>query len=427
MVVYAVWMFSETEDFTNGKEAKNGVCISGAVRAERRGSDAGFFADVIGEGSAAFCRARSGAVGTRRDRVRRRGLGVFDADHCAGSRRTRPVADRPRRGTGAASRRRSKKKIESEPELEQNLKSVLEVRTAGDPDEKDVLWTDLSPRQIADVVTNMGTPVSPPVVQDWMEGQKLARHKIGKVLGGGHSPDRDTQFRRIDALKTEYLAAGNPVFSLDTKAKEHLGQLFREGRVWTQRAFQAFDHDFPSWATGVIIPHGIYDLVRNRGHLNIGLSHDTSQFACDSFRWYWNRIGQRCYPDATSILLLCDGGGSNSAAQYLFKQDLQDLVNDLGIEIRVAHYPSYCSKFNPIERRFFPHVARACQGMLFDTLDTVVRLMRKASTTTGLQTTVNVIRRVYETGRKIADNFKAAMTILFDDLLPKWNYVAKPQ
>ena len=158
-----------------------------------------------------------------------------------------------------------------------------------------------------------------------------------------------------------------------------------------------------------------------------GLSHDTSLFACDSFRWYWNRIGQRCYPHATSILLLCDCGGSNSAAQYLFKRDLQDLVNDLGIGIRVAHYPSYCSKFNPIERRFFPHVARACQGMLFDTLDTAVRLMRKASTATGLHTTVNVIRRVYETGRQVADHFKATMTILFDDLLPKWNYVATPQ
>ena len=194
---------------------------------------------------------------------------------------------------------------------------MLEVRIAGDPDEKDVLWTDLSPRQIADVVTDMGTPVSPPVVQTWMEAQKLARHKIEKVLQGGQSPNRDTQFRRIAELKAQYFAAGNPVFSLDTKAKEHLGQLFREGRVWTQRAFQAFDHDFPSWATGVIIPHGIYDLARNRGHINIGLSHDTSQFACDSFRWYWNRIGQRCYPDATSILLLCDCGGSNSAAQYL--------------------------------------------------------------------------------------------------------------
>lgn len=311
--------------------------------------------------------------------------------------------------------------------LEQNLKSILDVRTAGDPDEPDVLWTDLSPRQIAEEATALGTPVSPPVVQDWMEEQALARHQIEKTLEGGQSPERDAQFQRIADLKAEYVEEGNPVFSVDTKAKEHLGQLFRKGRVWTQRAFQALDHDFPSWASGVIIPHGIYDLARNCGHLNIGLSHDTSEFACDSFRWYWNRIGRRCYPEATSILWLCDCGGSNSAAQYLFKQDLQTLVNDLGIEIRVAHYPSYCSKYNPIERRFFPHVARACQGMLFDTLDTVVRLMRKTSTSTGLRATVNVIRRTYETGRQVAENFKTGMTLIFDDLLPKWNYVATPQ
>jgi len=304
---------------------------------------------------------------------------------------------------------------------------VLEVRTAGDPDAPDVRWTDLSPRQIAAAVGAMGTPVSPPVVRDWMEEQKLSRRQIEKVLPGGHSPDRDPQFRRIAELKAQYAAAGNPVFSIDTKAKEHLGQLFRKGRVWTQQACQAFDHDFPSWATGVVIPHGIYDLARNRGHLNIGLSHDTSQFACASFRWYWHRIGQRCYPRATSILWLCDCGGSNAAAHHIFKQDLQALVDDIGIEIRVAHYPSYCSKYNPIERRLFPHVTRACQGMLFDTLDTVVRLMRRTSTTTGLRTTVNVIRRVYQTGRKVADDFKDRMRIAFDDLLPRWNYVAHPQ
>lgn len=333
-----------------------------------------------------------------------------------------PAARRVRRPGGGR-----KKKVESEPELEQNLKSVLQVRTAGDPDDSDALWTDLSPRQIADAVGDLGTPVSPPVVQDWLEEQGLGLHKIEKVLPGGQSPDRDAQFCRIAELKSGYAAARNPVFSMDTKAKEHLGQLFRQGRVWTQQAFHAFDHDFPSWATGTIIPHGIYDLARNCGHVNIGLSHDTSQFACDSFRWYWNRIGQQCYPYATSILLLCDCGGSNSAAQYLFKEDLQSLVNDLGIEIRVAHYPSYCSKYNPIERRLFPHIARACQGMLFDTLDTVVGLMRKASTTAGLRTTVNVISRVYETGRQVADGFKTNMTIMFDRLLPKWNYAAAPQ
>lgn len=304
---------------------------------------------------------------------------------------------------------------------------MLEVRTAGSPDEEDVVWTDLSPRQIADAVTALGTPVSPPVVRDWLEEQGLRLQQIAKDLAGGTSPDRDTQFERIAALKSEYLDAGQPVFSVDTKAKEHLGQLYREGRVRTHQAFAAFDHDFPSWATGVVIPHGIYDLARNRGHINLGLSHDTSAFACDSFRWYWQRIGHRCYPTATSLLWLCDCGGSNSATQYLFKHDLQQLVNDLGIEIRVAHYPSYCSKYNPIERRFFPHVGRACQGILFDTLDTVVRQMRKTTTTTGLRATVNVIRRVYETGRKIVDNFKETMTLLFDDMLPRWNYRAVPQ
>lgn len=352
---------------------------------------------------------------------------MFHENHRTRAWRTRPVTQGSCPRTDTASRGRSKKKIASEPELERNLNSLLEVRTAGDPDEGDVLWTDLSPRQIADVVTDLGTPVSPPVVQDWMKDQKLAKHKIQKVLEGGQSPDRDAQFLRIADLKAEYFAAGNPVFSLDTKAKERLGQLFRQGRVWTQQAFRAFDHDFPSWATGVIIPHGIYDLARNCGHINIGLSHDTSQFACDSLRWYWNRIGQRCYPDATSMLLLCDCGGSNSATQYLFKQDLQELANDLALKIRVAHYPSYCSKFNPIERRFFPHVSRACQGILFDTIETVVRFMRKAATTTGLRTTVNVIRRVYEIGRQVTDEFKANIPILFDDLLPKWNYIAIPQ
>lgn len=319
--------------------------------------------------------------------------------------------------------------------MRHNLESILELRSAGDPDEPEVRWTDLSPREIADAAAALGTPVSPPVVRQWMREKKMGLHKIEKVLEGGQSPDRNAQFQRIEQFKSDYFTAGNPVFSLDTKAKEHLGQLFRKGRVWTQKAFEALDHDFPSWATGVVIPHGIYDLARNRGHLNIGLSHDTarlsspksSQFACDSFRWYWNRIGQRCYPRATSILLLCDSGGSNAAAHYIFKQDLQGLVNDIGIPIRVAHYPSYCSKFNPIERRLFPHVARACQGMLFDTMETVLRLMRKASTATGLRTTVNVIRRDYEIGRRAADGFKTGMTILFDEILPKWNYVAKPQ
>lgn len=304
---------------------------------------------------------------------------------------------------------------------------MLETRTAGDPDDASIVFTDLSPARISLTMAKMGTPVCADVIRHWMEEQDLRLRKIAKDLAGGYSPDRDTQFERIGELIAEYEAAGNPYFSIDTKAKEHLGKLFRAGRVRSTHAFHAFDHDFPSWADGVLIPHGIYDRVRNRGHLNLGLSHDTSQFACDSFRLYWNRIGKPCYPKATSILWLCDCGGSNAANTYIFKHDLQELVEQIGVEIRVAHYPSYCSKYNLIERRFFPHITRACQGMLFDSLETVATLMRKATTSTGLRTTVNVIRRHYETGRKATEQIKQNLKIVFDDLLPKWNYRAIPQ
>ena len=199
-------------------------------------------------------------------------------------------------------------------------------------------------------MAKLGTPVCAEVIRHWMEEQDLRLRQMAKDLAGGHSPDRDTPFERIAALIAEYERAGNPYFSIDTKAKEHLGKLFRAGRVRSTQAFRAFDHDFPSWADGVLIPHGIYDRVRNRGHMNLGLSHDTSQFACDSFCWYWHRIGKRCYPQATSILWLCDCGGSNAANTYLFKHDLQLLAEQIGVEIRVAHYPSYCSIPVPIRK-----------------------------------------------------------------------------
>jgi len=286
----------------------------------------------------------------------------------------------------------------------------------------------LTPTRLEQELEAMGTPAGDDAIRQWMNEQNLRLRKIHKVKSGGKSPDRDAQFQNIAGLIEQYEDAGNPCFSVDTKAKEFQGQLFRKGRVRCTKAFEAFDHDFPSWADGVIIPHGIFDLFRNRGHINIGLSRDTTEFACDSFKWYWNRIGRQCYPDADSILMLVDCGGSNSATKYIFKHDLQAVVNAIGVEIRVAHYPSYCSKYNPIERRFFPHVSRACTGMLFDTLERAVELMRKATTSTGLKTTVNVIRRIYETGRNATEIIKETIrsTVCFHELLPRWNYSIAP-
>ena len=309
------------------------------------------------------------------------------------------------------------------------MKSLTETRTAGDPDDPQIVFTDLTPTRLEQELDSLGTPACDDAIRHWMDEQNLRLRKIRKVKAGGSSPDRDAQFQNIAQLIEEYKQAGNPYFSVDTKAKEFQGELFRAGRVRCSQAFEAFDHDFPSWAEGVIIPHGIFDQLRNRGHINIGLSRDTTEFACDSFKWYWNRIGLQCYPNANSILMLVDCGGSNSAAKYIFKHDLQSIVNAIGIGIRVAHYPSYCSKYNPIERRFFPHVSRACTGMLFDTLGRAVELMRKASTSTGLKTTVNVIKRIYETGRNATAAMKDTIRekVTFHDLLPKWNYTITPQ
>lgn len=203
--------------------------------------------------------------------------------------------------------------------------------------------------------------------------------------------------------------------------------MYREGKLYTQEPIEVFDHDWATLATGVAIPHGLYDVTDNTGYIQIGISRDTSEFACDSIRYWWNTYGKILYPLANSILLLCDGGGSNSSRHYIFKQDLQALVNELGLEIRIAHYPPYTSKYNPIEHRLFPHVSRVCQGVIFDSIQTVKELMATATTRTGLNVFTKIIDKTYQTGRKVTEGFKSHMQIVFDECLPRWNYTAKPE
>ena len=171
----------------------------------------------------------------------------------------------------------------------------------------------------------------------------------------------------------------------------------------------------------------MYDLTQNLGYVHIGTSHDTSEFACDSIGHWWVNYGCILYPAATSILLLCDGGGSNSSRSYLFKEALQNLSNKLGIEFRIAHYPPYTSKYNPIEHRLFPHLTRACSGVIFDSWETVKSLMEKAQTRTGLKVFATILDQVYKTGKKVAQDFQETMSIVFDQYLPQWNYTVKPQ
>src|SRR6266704_2871275 len=238
-------------------------------------------------------------------------------------------------------------------DLTHQVQETIKNRTAGDPMRQNVLWTDLTPQEIAKSLQEQSVCAAPRIVRRILDGLGLARRQIAKVLPGGDAPHRDAQFRHLGHLIQELLAAGNPVLSIDTKKKECLGTLYRDGKVSCQQALKAFDHDVPSLASGV--------------------------------------------------------------------------VNDLAVPIRVAHDPAYCSKFNPIERRLFSHVTRACQGVLFDSLHTVLGLMQKTKPQQGLSVTVRVLNTVYEGGRTVSEAFKKNMPIVFEKLLPKWNYWALPQ
>jgi hypothetical protein len=317
--------------------------------------------------------------------------------------------------------------IETDSALDESFLKVLQDHTAGDPMRTDVKWTNLSRRQIAQRMTALGTPVSRDVVSQLLRKHRFRRRKALKKRTMGQHRDRNAQFEKIARLKKQYLKAGFPVISIDTKKKELLGNFYRDGKIDAQETIETNDHDFGSAGSGMVIPHGVYDVGRNQGFIHLNTSHDTSELACDSIEAWWEKHGRAAYPLAKKLLVLCDGGGSNSATRYVFKEELQKLANRIGIEIRMAHYPPYCSKYNPIEHRLFSHVTRACRGVIFQTLEIVQFYIAKTETTTGLKVKVSVLEKVYETGRKCAADFKKNMKIVFDKVLSKWNYRAVPQ
>jgi hypothetical protein len=307
-----------------------------------------------------------------------------------------------------------------------HFRQTLADHTAGDPMKPASLWTNLSQKDIAQRMAALGTPVDPSIVQQLLDRFDLGRRQAFKTMAMGPTRDRNDQFATIALYKGVFLDSPDPILSIDTKKRELLGDFFRTGRTYTHDTVRVYDHDFPSFATGVVVPHGLYDLKRNRGYVNLGAGPDTSEFACDSIAQWWGAEGRSAYPQARRLLVLCDGGGSNSATQYLFKDDLQQLADRLGLEIRVAHYPPYTSKYNPIEHRLFPHLTRACQGVIFHSVFQVQYYLRQAATRTGLQVAVHILDKVYQAGRKVTAGFKQTMRIVFDNVLPRFNYRAVP-
>ncbi|WP_243217356.1 ISAzo13 family transposase [Methylobacter sp. S3L5C] len=317
--------------------------------------------------------------------------------------------------------------IQKQTDINDVFLSILKEHTAGDPMNEMKKWTNLTCAKIGSLLAEENFKVSRNIVRKLLKQNSYVKRKALKNKATGGHINRNAQFERIAEFRDLYTATGNPVLSVDSKKKELIGDLFREGKVYTTKTIEVFDHDFPSLAEGVGVPHTLYDIDRNEAYVNIGTSRDTSEFSCDSIRHWWYTYGIQYYPLATSILMLMDGGGSNSSRHYIFKQDLQALVEKIGIEIRIAHYPPYTSKWNPIEHLVFPHITRAMSGMVLTSHLFMKELIEKTTTKTGLKVFACIFNRVYETGRKVMAGFKESMRIVFDKHLRQWNYVAMPE
>lgn len=286
----------------------------------------------------------------------------------------------------------------------------------------DIKWTNLKCSQIRDILKEKAIDVGEHVVKQLLKMCGFVKRKMVKTNSLKETKNRNEQFEYIAALKEKYMVQNLPVLSIDTKKKEMLGNFYRDGKLYTTEPVKVNDHDFNSFANGVIIPHGIYDVNNNKCYLTIGKNKDTAEFVCDNIEYHWNNAIRQCYPKADKILLLCDGGGSNSCRHYVVKEQWQKLSKKLKIEIVVAHYPAYCSKWNPIEHKAFCHITRAWQGMVFDNYEIVKELAERTTTKTGFSVMAHINEKIYTIGKKASNEFLNLMPVEFNELLPRWNY-----
>lgn len=315
------------------------------------------------------------------------------------------------------------------PELLATFDTVLAGNTAGLPQNASVKWTHLSQSQIVEKMEVSNCSVSRYLVKQMLglrgfKKRSLLKNKALKIVEG-----RNEQFERIAALRNGFAQNQQPQFSIDTKNKELLGNFYRKGSTYCVEGQKVNDHDFATFAEGRLVPHGIYDILDNTGYITLGTSKDTSEFVCDNLRDYWLSHLQFKYPDAHTMLLLCDGGGSNSCLHHIFKQDLIKLVNQLKINILVAHYPAYCSKYNPIEHRLFAQISHTWSGVPLRNIQFVKELTDTTTTKTGLQIVSKINLKTYETKRSVDDTFKTQVQqlVTFDDDCPQWNYLIRHQ
>ena len=317
---------------------------------------------------------------------------------------------------------------QGDPGLITLLESLVEPLTRGDP-ESPLRWTCKSTRTLAGELVYRKHPVSHEKVAQYLRDLGYSLQGNRKTEEGEDHPDRDAQFRHINREVRQAMTQGWPVVSVDTKKKELIGNFANKGRQWRRKKTgeRVNGHDFAAPSVPRAYPYGIFDYAKNTGFVNVGTDHDTATFAVASIRGWWRAEGRRLYPAARQLLITADGGGSNGYRLRLWKVELQRLADQIGLSIRVCHFPPGTSKWNKVEHRLFSFISSNWRGEPLRDYETVVRLIANTTTAKGLTVTCRLDRRKYPAGQKVSEQELAAINITRLRFHGEWNYVIHPR
>ena len=298
--------------------------------------------------------------------------------------------------------------------------------TAGDPI-TGLKWTHRTTEKLSEELKNAGILVCSRTVARLLEKMKFALRVNHKKKSTISKPQRNEQFEYIGQKRQAFEGQGRPVVSVDSKKKEMIGEFKNPGRVWTQTAIAVNDHDFLRDAKGIALPRGLYDTTANRGHVCVGISHDTPAFAVDALVEWWKDEGRQRYPKAGHLLLLADSGGSNAARSRVWKVRLQtEFCNPYRLTVTVCHYPPGASKWDPIEHRLFSEISKNWAGQPLNSYETALNYIRTTKTKTGLVVNAKILKGHYPTGMRASDEEMTNINLRRHDVLPDWNYTIAP-
>ena len=318
---------------------------------------------------------------------------------------------------------------DGDPTLVADLERLVEPATMGDP-ERALKWVSKSPAKLADALHAQGHAVSPNTISKLLEDRLgYSRQVNRKTHEGASHPDRNAQFEYINAKVAAAMAAGQPVISVDTKKKELIGNYRNAGSDWRPKAnpHRVKVHDFEDKSLGKVVPYGIYDVGANAGWVSLGITSDTAEFAVASIRTWIDRIGRPRYASMQELRITADCGGSNGARVRLWKTELQKLADATGLTLHINHYPPGTSKWNKIEHRMFCHITQNWRGQPLQSRATVIELIAKTTTKTGLKVECALDERTYEKGIRISNDQMRQLAIEGDAFHPEWNYTIKPR